>query len=238
VRIFVLLVSLCCWLSPSPVFAQDSDPAAQQDQEAARQKILKAADQIDMIETNSETTKSSVELMKSDLAKLQADNLALKQQLANLQAAFDKAEASRAKERQALLDEVAELVKAGKSPGTKKKTTPAAAASEPTDSTPSTPPSDAGAQATIATAPSLAPPPDPGSTPTATTSDNNPPPPKPPQKGYYHVVESGETLTMICAAYRQNGVKVTVSQVRKANGLTETSVLKVGQKLFIPKPAN
>ena len=41
---------------------------------------------------------------------------------------------------------------------------------------------------------------------------------------------------MICTAYRQNGIKVTVSQIRKANGLTEKSVLQVGQKLFIPKP--
>ncbi len=69
----------------------------------------------------------------------------------------------------------------------------------------------------------LAPPPDPA------------PAPKP-QKGYYHVVENGETLTMICAAYRDQGVKVSIAQVRKANGLTEKSVLKAGQKLFIPKP--
>jgi LysM repeat protein len=41
---------------------------------------------------------------------------------------------------------------------------------------------------------------------------------------------------MICSAYRQNGVKVTLAQIRKANGLTEESVLQVGQKLFIPKP--
>ena len=66
-------------------------------------------------------------------------------------------------------------------------------------------------------------------------TDNAAPPPKP-QKGYYHVVASGETLTLICEAYRENGVNVTVSQIRKANGLTNNSVLKPGQKLFIPKP--
>jgi LysM repeat protein len=49
-------------------------------------------------------------------------------------------------------------------------------------------------------------------------------------------VEDGQTLSMICAAYRAEGVPVTVSEVRKANGLTEKSVLKPGQKLFIPKP--
>ena len=41
---------------------------------------------------------------------------------------------------------------------------------------------------------------------------------------------------MICEAYRENGVNVTVSEIRKANGLTADSVLKAGQKLFIPKP--
>ncbi len=35
---------------------------------------------------------------------------------------------------------------------------------------------------------------------------------------------------------RNNGVNVTVAQIRKANGLTEKSILKPGQKLFIPKP--
>ena len=43
---------------------------------------------------------------------------------------------------------------------------------------------------------------------------------------------------MIRDAYRENGVNVTVSEIRKANGLTQTSVLKTGQKLFIPKPGN
>jgi LysM repeat protein len=41
---------------------------------------------------------------------------------------------------------------------------------------------------------------------------------------------------MICTAYRENGVHVTVSQIRKANGLAADSVLKPGQKIFIPKP--
>lgn len=55
-------------------------------------------------------------------------------------------------------------------------------------------------------------------------------------KGYYHVVQPHETLSMICEAYRDHGVKVTVSEIRKANGLTAKSTLKSGQKLFIPKP--
>ena len=42
---------------------------------------------------------------------------------------------------------------------------------------------------------------------------------------------------MICEAYRDHGVNVTVSEVRKANGLAPKSTLKTGQKLFIPKPS-
>jgi LysM repeat protein len=84
--------------------------------------------------------------------------------------------------------------------------------------------------------PSLLPPPDASSPPADTTATDATTPPVKPRKGYYHVVASGETLTMICEAYRENGVNVTVSQVRKANGLTEDSTLKAGQKLFIPKP--
>ncbi len=229
-----MLAGCCCWLSLPAAFAQDSDPAAQQDQEAAREKILKAADQIDMIESNSEATKSSVDQMKADLAALQTENAALKQQLADLQAAFAKSEADRVKERQALLDAVAEMVKSGKSTNTKKKPAPEASADAPTAPvTPSPGATDVPPSASN-TAPPLAPPPDAGSPSSPAASDNTPPPK--PQKGYYHVVESGDTLTMICAAYRQNGVKVTVSQIRKANGLTADSVLKVGQKLFIPKP--
>jgi LysM repeat protein len=51
-----------------------------------------------------------------------------------------------------------------------------------------------------------------------------------------YVVKSHETLSLIVDAYRDQGIKVTVAQVRKANGLTSKSVLHVGQKLFIPKP--
>jgi regulator of replication initiation timing len=214
-----------------------------QDAEAAREKILKASDQIDLMETNSEATKTAVDAMKTQIAKLQDDNTALKQQLADLQAAFDKAEAAHDQERQTMIDEVAKLVASNKS-GTKttshkKEITadipvkapepdadtekkPAAAAHE----TPAAADPASGANITPSTA----------STPAsagATTDDT--PPPKP-QKGYYHIVATGETLTLICTAYREQGIKVTVGAIQKANGLSEKSVLKVGQKLFIPKP--
>jgi len=226
VRTLALFISFNIYLVPLSASAQYQDPAAQQDEEAARQKVLKAADQIDMIEANSEEMKSSVDTIQATIAKLQDENMALKQQLADLQAAFNKSEADRAKERQALLDAVAELVKS-KALGSKKKT--ATAASNATAAT-SIPPKTADSDAP------LAPPPDATSATAGDASTSGDEASPKPRKGYYHIVQPGETLTMICSAYRQNGIKITVSQICKANGLTDKSVLQVGQKLFIPQP--
>ena len=97
----------------------------------------------------------------------------------------------------------------------------------------------------VASADTTSPPADPGSDVTEVhhhkasadgTADSEPAPTPKARRGYYHVVESGETLTMICAAYRADGIKVSLSEVRKANGLSSKSSLKVGQKIFIPKP--
>jgi len=245
----------------APVAAPEEDsgvasqtPGAEQDAEAAREKLLKAADELDMIESNSESTKVTLAGMKTDFAQaqatitqLQADNSALKQQLADLQAAFDKEQADRPRERRLLLDEVAQLVA---------KTGGASHSSEKrhvTDDDSATPASstevhvsdgESGTGESAVPAPTGDPDsPDhtndhsaPDTTSLAPQPDAPPAPLPKPRKGYYHVVESGETLSMICAAYRDHGVKVTSAQVRKANGLTEDSVLKVGQKLFIPKP--
>jgi len=229
VKISVLFVGLFCLATP--VWAQD--PGAQQDAEAAREKLLKAADQLDLIESNSEASKASLENMKADIAKLQDANATLKQQLIDLQAAFDKAEAAHAKERQVLLDEVAKMVAAGKGstkPARKKDVAAEAPAQvktpEPeTAASNSAPAANNDASSTSTTGDSAAS--------QATTAEATP---TKPQKGYYHVVESGETLTLICTAYRQQGISVTVAEIQKANGLSEKSVLKVGQKLFIPKP--
>lgn len=58
--------------------------------------------------------------------------------------------------------------------------------------------------------------------------------PATPQKGYEYVVKSGDTVAAIVAAYQQSGVKVSVSQVMKANPGLNANRLKVGQKVFIP----
>jgi LysM domain len=220
---------------------QAQDPGAQQDAEAAREKLLKAEDQLDNIQANSEATRTSIDGMKTDVAtlqatvtKLQSDNAALRQQVVDLQAALDQFKADQIKARQTLIDNVADMIASGKGssakPAKKKKDAQASEATAETSVQPKTP----DAQAPAA---NLAPPPDTTSpSPNAAATADNTPAPVKPQKGYYHVVAFGETLTMICAAYRENGVNVTVSEVRKANGLTEKSVLKAGQKLFIPKP--
>ncbi len=231
-----------------PVYhAQPADgPGAAQDAEAAREKLLKASDELDLIESNAEANKVTLEGMKSDITQLQSENAALKQQLAalqeqsaTLQAALDRAEAARAKEREALIGEVADLLASKNVGGSRslghhhkssEADTDAAESSTEVHGAPDhatdTGSEDEADHVKIAAndtgGGALAPPPD----------DS---PPKP-EKGYYHVVESGETLSMICSAYREQGVKVSVSQVMKANGLTSHSMLKVGQKLFIPKP--
>jgi len=232
VRISAFFFSLVLFFYPLPGL-QAQDPGSRQDAEAAREKLLKAEDDLENIQANSEATKTSVDGMKNDVATLQAtvtrlqnDNASLQLQLTQMQAAFDQYKEQQLKSRQKLIDDVAGLIAASKVTGKsgKKKTdadTDAATPAKPADSTP--------------TPSNLAPPPDNSQPPSTASIDNTPPPPKP-QKGYYHVVAPGETLTMICNAYKENGVNVTVAEVRKANGISENGGVKAGQKLFIPKP--
>lgn len=224
------------WVAGSSLALYAQDPGAQQDAEAAREKLLKAADQIEMIQANSETTKTSLESMKADIAQLQNENASLKQQVTDLKTALDQAEAAHAKERQVLIDEVAKMMASGKGsapskPSTKKKDVAASAEASPAAPsslrTPGAETAVAGAANPPATGTGSSPPSAPDKTEEAPVKT---------QKGFYHIVESGETLTLISAAYRQNGINVTIPEIQKANGLTDKSILKVGQKLFIPKP--
>jgi len=57
-----------------------------------------------------------------------------------------------------------------------------------------------------------------------------------PEKGFEYVVQSGDRLDTIVQACREKGVKVTVSQILKANPGLKAERLKVGQKVFIPAP--
>jgi LysM repeat protein len=51
-----------------------------------------------------------------------------------------------------------------------------------------------------------------------------------------YVVQSGDTLAAIVKAYRDKGVKVTLSQVLAANPGLKPESMKVGQKIIIPAP--
>jgi LysM repeat protein len=60
--------------------------------------------------------------------------------------------------------------------------------------------------------------------------------PSTPEKGFEHVVKSGETLDAIALGCKEQNIKVTVAQILKANPGLKAERLKVGQKIFIPAP--
>jgi nucleoid-associated protein YgaU len=60
--------------------------------------------------------------------------------------------------------------------------------------------------------------------------------PATPQKGYEYTVKAGDTIGLIAKAYRDQGVKVTTTQILKANPKLDPAKLYVGQKIFIPDP--
>ncbi len=60
-------------------------------------------------------------------------------------------------------------------------------------------------------------------------------------KGYPHVVKSGQSLSLIVsdynAAFKEKGMKtITQKQVMAANPTVDWNRLKIGQKIFIPAP--
>ncbi len=242
---FIFALCLSGLLFPAPLVRAQDDPGAQQDAEAAREKLLKAADQLDLLESNSEANKTELDGLQADLKKLEDQNAALTQQVATLQDQLQKMEADRATERQVLLEEVAKMIAAGKtarvshhhdeattasdSSGPAAETA-AVGANDPAAATPKT----GSVVMPDTAAPADTPPTD--AAPGGDTAATAPAAPAHVEKGYYHIVARHETLSMIAAAYRAQGVKVTTAQIRRANGLSEKAVLKVGEKLFIPKP--
>jgi LysM repeat protein len=55
-----------------------------------------------------------------------------------------------------------------------------------------------------------------------------------PEKGIEYVVKSGDTLSAIAKSCTDQGVKVTVDDILKANPGLKANNMKVGQKVFIP----
>jgi len=58
-----------------------------------------------------------------------------------------------------------------------------------------------------------------------------------PDKGYEYVIQKNDTLSTIVAAYREKNIKVTTDSILKANPNLKPTSLRVGQKIFIPAPA-
>lgn len=193
-KLGILALSLYC-LSGIGIINAQLTPAQKEDAEEERRRILRASDQIEIIQANADKIQIELATLKEQIAKQQESETALRQEINTLRTALQKTEEARAKEREVLLAKVGEMIAAAAP-----KPVPPETKKEPRDKEPATtPPAHDG------------------------------------EKGYSHTVEKGQTLSMIAAAYNEKGVKVTVDDIRKANNLGSKDVLKVGQKLFIPK---
>jgi LysM repeat protein len=71
---------------------------------------------------------------------------------------------------------------------------------------------------------------------TSTSVDNSTTTPGIPESGHYYLIKAGDTLGAIAKAYRDQKVKVTTSQILKANPGLDANKLIAGQKIFIPDP--
>lgn len=83
--------------------ARAYDPAAAEDAAIERQKILRAADQLDLLSTQGASLAQQLQELRAEIEKLRSDNQSLRQQLAAL-------EKARAAEKDALLKEVSSIV--------------------------------------------------------------------------------------------------------------------------------
>ena len=87
----------------SPLLAQSGSPAAAEDAEIERRKILKAADQVDRVDREFEKIQSRVSSLEQLLEEIKQQSQSLKESLAN-------ASAKAAQDRSALLDEVSKML--------------------------------------------------------------------------------------------------------------------------------
>ena len=120
-----LCVFVPLWLSFVPLLsAQSGHPAAAEDAEIERRKILKAADQVERIDQEFDKIQNRVSALEQLLEEIKQQSQSLKESLAN---ATTKA----AQDRSALLDEVSKMLaeRREKDKAKEKAPTPAAAKS-------------------------------------------------------------------------------------------------------------
>jgi LysM repeat protein len=73
--------------------------------------------------------------------------------------------------------------------------------------------------------------------PASTSDDTTSTPDNPTQKVFEYVIQKGDSLSLIVAAYREKNIKVTTDQILKANHGLKANNLRVGQKIYIPAPS-
>jgi LysM repeat protein len=126
-RILLLRLFLPLWLALfSYVSAQSASPAAAEDAEIERRKILKAADQVDRIDQEFEKMQSRVSTLEQLLEEIKQQSQSLKESLAN-------ASAKAAQDRSALLDEVSKMLAERKEKERAKEKTPTPSAPKATE---------------------------------------------------------------------------------------------------------
>ena len=91
------------WALLSPLAAQSGNPAATEDAEIERRKILKAADQVERMDHEVEKIQNRVSALEQLLEEIKQQSQSLKESLAN-------ASAKAAQDRSALLDEVSKML--------------------------------------------------------------------------------------------------------------------------------
>jgi len=195
-------------------FLSGQTPGAREDLESERRKVLRTADLVDSIQATQEQLQADLADFKSksksfqeQIESLQVDNQKLRSDLVTLKMAIEKSEESRVKEREILIKEIGALI------------------SEKTKSYPQT---HGDALLKVRD--------EEKSVKSVDKSEKVESVPKEPkEKGFYHVVEKGHTLSGISEAFKQQGVSISIDEIRKANNLSKTDVIHVGQKLFIPK---
>ncbi len=209
---FFSLVSLFVLILITPVGAQT--PAGREDLESERRKVLRTADLVDSIQSAQEQLQTEIAELKTksktaqeQLDAVQSENQKLRTDLVTLKSAIEKSEEARLKERELLLKEIGTLF---------------------SEKTKSFPQSNGDALLKVRDEEFNAKKPTKEIAPSQELKE-------PKEKGFYHVVEKGHTLSGIAEAFKQQGVIVTINEIRKANGLSKTDVIHVGQKLFIPK---
>lgn len=184
-------------------------PGEREDAENERRKILRAADLVDTIQVQQETLQTRITELETKLKSIADKSDALTSENQKLRSDLATLKSALEKSEEARTKERDVLLKEVGS-----------IISEKTKAIPST-----GQDALLRVR-------EEESTP---KKKENHSPQENPEHGFYYTVQKGDTLAAISEAYKQNGVNVSIQDIRNANQLTKKDVIKTGQKLFIPK---